>query len=77
MQELDLDMASEFCSWHAPYYPLKQKMLLPQTTIQEEQEDNDDPRKELVDRLIEYRSIKAAEKLRLNNIIKLCFIVVR
>ena len=52
----------------APYYPLAKNVLLPQTTIQEEQEDNDDPRKELVDRLIEYQKYKkAAEKLKIKQ----------
>jgi segregation and condensation protein A len=44
MQELDLDMASEFLLMAATLLSIKAKMLLPQTTIQEEQEDNDDPR---------------------------------
>jgi len=68
MQELDLDMASEFLLMAATLLSIKAKMLLPQTTIQEEQEDNDDPRKELVDRLIEYQKYKkAAEKLKIKQ----------
>mgnify|MGYP000259148536 CR=1 FL=1 len=68
MQELDLEVASEFLVMAATLLAIKAKMLLPQGAQQAEEgseEDLDDPRKELVDRLIEYQKYKnAAERLK-------------
>lgn len=53
MQELDLDVAGEFL-WMASWLlHLKSKMLLPQTM-----EGEEDPREELVERLLAYRRVK-------------------
>lgn len=53
MQELDLDIAGEFL-WMASWLlHLKSKMLLPQVM-----EGEEDPREELVERLLAYRRVK-------------------
>lgn len=53
MQELDLDVAGEFL-WMASWLlQLKSRMLLPR-----HDEDGEDPRAELVERLLEYRRVK-------------------
>ena len=53
MHELDLELAGEFL-WMASWLlQLKSKMLLPR-----HEEDGDDPREELVERLLEYRRVK-------------------
>lgn len=66
MQELDLEIASEFILMSATLLAIKAKMLLPQTNNEEEQdEENLDPRKELVERLLEYQKYKnIAKKLK-------------
>ena len=54
MEELDLEMSSEFLVMAATLLQIKSKMLLPA----EEDEDEEDPRTELVRRLVEYKRIK-------------------
>lgn len=53
MQELDLEVAGEFLWMAAWLMQLKSKMLLPRP-----EEGEEDPRDELVERLLEYRRIK-------------------
>ncbi len=59
MRALDLDIAGEFLVMAATLMRIKAKMLLPTPAIGEE-EDEGDPREELVQRLIEYRQFKEA-----------------
>ena len=54
MRQLDLDVAGEFIVMAATLMRIKAKMLLPVPKVDEE-EDEGDPRDELVQRLIEYR----------------------
>lgn len=64
MKELNLDIAGEFLAMAATLIYIKSRMLLPndEEALPEEQED---PRRELVERLIEYQKFKeAALKLR-------------
>lgn len=66
MQHLELNIASEYLVMAATLLEIKSKMLLP---VQEKTEDFDDyeedPREELMERLIEYRKYKdAAEDLK-------------
>ena len=70
MKELQLDVASEYLVMAATLLAIKSKMLLPKHE-EEELEDEfgmemeEDPRDELVERLIEYRKYKeAAEELK-------------
>lgn len=54
MEELDLEMSSEFLVMAATLLQIKSKMLLPA----EDDEEEEDPRTELVRRLVEYKRIK-------------------
>jgi segregation and condensation protein A len=65
MSELKLDVASEFLVMAATLLAIKSKMLLPKHEEIFDEEDTDisfeeDPRDELVERLIEYRKYKEA-----------------
>lgn len=65
MNELQLDVASEFLVMAATLLAIKSKMLLPkhEETVDEQETDftfEEDPRDELVERLIEYRKYKEA-----------------
>ncbi|WDV47916.1 segregation/condensation protein A [Clostridiaceae bacterium M8S5] len=61
MEELDLEITSEFLVMAATLLEIKSKMLLP---IEKKEklfdEDEIDPRQELIEKLIEYRRFKAA-----------------
>jgi segregation and condensation protein A len=59
MEELDLDVAGEYVYEAAQLIHLKSRMLLPRPT-DEEGRPVEDPRQELVQRLLEYRRIKEA-----------------
>ena len=56
MQELDMEIASEFLVMAATLLHIKSKLLLPEK--KEKQEEEVDPREELVIRLIEYKKYK-------------------
>ena len=56
MQEMDLEIASEFLVMASTLLHIKSKMLLP--SRKEEQQQEEDPREELVSRLLEYRKYK-------------------
>lgn len=65
MNELKLDVASEYLVMAATLLSIKSKMLLPQHEEELSEDDDeilfeDDPRDELVERLIEYRKFKEA-----------------
>jgi segregation and condensation protein A len=65
MEELDLDQASEYLLMAATLAHIKSKMLLPQNPTLETAEEQDDayledPRAELIRRLLEYQKYKAA-----------------
>ena len=55
MNELNLDVASEYLVMASELTLIKSKMLLPR---QDEEEEEEDPRRELVDRLVEYQRYK-------------------
>jgi segregation and condensation protein A len=57
MTELDLDVAADYIYMAALLINIKSRMLLPREEGAEEQID--DPRKELVDRLLEYQRFKS------------------
>jgi len=64
MEELDLDVASEFILMASMLMSIKVKMMLPRDVEEEEELDEDDPRYELVQKLLEYKRYKEmAEKL--------------
>src|SRR5690625_486163 len=66
MQHLELNIASEYLVMAATLLEIKSKMLLPaQESNDEFEEYEEDPREELMERLIEYRKYKeAAEDLK-------------
>ncbi len=57
MVELDLDVAADYISMASLLINIKSRMLLPRDEVEGEQ--GDDPRKELVDKLLEYQRFKA------------------
>ena len=59
MEELDLDIAAEYIYEAAMLVYLKSKMLLPQHET-ESGEEAEDPRQQLVERLLEYQKLKDA-----------------
>lgn len=68
MKELDLEVTSEFIVIAATLLEIKSKTLLPKA-IDEKQQQDEDPRKNLVEKLIVYRKIKqAAELLRTKSL---------
>ena len=64
MQELNLDLASEFLVMAATLIHIKSKMLLPRPeTATGDPEDAEDPRDALVRRLLEHQHFKAAAEM--------------
>jgi segregation and condensation protein A len=57
MAQLDLDVAADYIYMAALLINIKSRMLLPRDENADDQ--SDDPRKELVDRLVEYQRFKA------------------
>ncbi|SMO70123.1 segregation and condensation protein A [Gracilimonas mengyeensis] len=58
MEELDLDVASEFILMASMLMSIKAKMMIPREDSDEEELDETDPRYELVQRLLEYKRYK-------------------
>ena len=64
LQELDMELASEFLVMAATLLQIKSRMLLPKEA-REDEDEGEDPRQQLVEMLVEYRRIKkAAQNLR-------------
>lgn len=64
MEELDLDVAGEFIYEAAQLIVLKSKLLLPRPTKSDGTPlEGEDPRQELVQRLLEYRRLKDAAQV--------------
>jgi len=63
MQELDLDVASEFLVMAATLIHIKSRMLLPRPDPTQADEAEEDPRDALVRRLLEHQKFKAAAEL--------------
>lgn len=64
MEELDLDVASEFIYMASLLMSIKAKMMLPRDAEEDEELDESDPRYELVQKLLQYKRYKEmAEKL--------------
>ena len=60
MRLFDLNIAGEFLVMAATLIHIKSKMLLPPEPNQEESQEEDDPRAELVKKLLEYQKFKEA-----------------
>ncbi len=56
MEKLNLNVASEYLVMAAELIEIKSSTLLPKKEVEEEQEE--DPREELINRLLEYESYK-------------------
>lgn len=63
MRELDIAVAGEFLVMAATLIEIKSKMLLPRDPLAVDEEDEADPRKELIDRLLEHQKYKAAAEM--------------
>lgn len=63
MKELDLELAGEFVAMAATLIQIKSRMLLPQYDEKGEVVENEDPRKELVQKLLEYQKYQEAARL--------------
>ncbi len=60
MKRLDIAVAADFLVMAATLIEIKSKMLLPRDPAGVDDEEFEDPRKELVDRLLEYEKYKSA-----------------
>lgn len=63
MKTLDIALAADFLVMAATLIEIKSKMLLPREILGEAEEELEDPRKELVDRLLEYDKFKSAAQM--------------
>lgn len=63
MKKLDIAVAADFLVMAATLIEIKSKMLLPREPSEELGEDLEDPRRELVDRLLEYEKYKSAAQM--------------
>jgi segregation and condensation protein A len=66
LRDLDVNMAAEFIYMAAVLIHIKSKMLLPRDPVQTS-EQQEDPRRELVNRLIEHEKFKSAAQMLLQK----------
>jgi segregation and condensation protein A len=72
MKTLDISLAADFLVMAATLIEIKSKMLLPREISGETDEEPEDPRQELIDRLLEHQKFKnAAEMLYQKSTIEL------
>lgn len=62
MKTLDLENAGDFVAMAATLIHIKSKMILPDYGVSEDEEISEDPRTELVQKLIEYQKFKEASQ---------------
>ena len=63
MKRLDIALAADFLVMAATLIEIKSKMLLPRDPVDETSEEFEDPRQELVDKLLEYEKYKSAAQM--------------
>ncbi|MDQ0158526.1 segregation/condensation protein A [Alkalibacillus salilacus] len=63
MQDLHLDIASEYLVMAATLLEIKSQMLLPKQELDVEDEYEEDPQEELIQRLVEYKKYKEAANI--------------
>jgi segregation and condensation protein A len=63
MEKLDIAVAGDFLVMAATLIEIKSKMLLPRDPVADDSEEIEDPRKELVDRLLEHQKFKNAAEM--------------
>lgn len=62
-ERLNLDLTSDFIVVASTLLEIKSKMLLPNTSLKEDEEKGEDPREELVQKLLEYEKFKKATEI--------------
>ena len=63
MKTLDISLAADFLVMAATLIEIKSKMLLPREISDETEEELEDPRRELIDRLLEHQKFKNAAEM--------------
>ena len=63
MKTLDISLAADFLVMAATLIEIKSKMLLPREPSEETDEEIEDPRQELIDRLLEHQKFKNAAEM--------------
>ncbi|MDY2987195.1 MAG: segregation/condensation protein A [Peptoniphilus sp.] len=63
VEELNLELTSDFIVMASTLLEIKSKMLLPKQTQKEDEENEEDPRDELVQKLLEYERFKKATEI--------------
>jgi segregation and condensation protein A len=63
MQEMDIAVAGDFLVMAATLIELKTKMLLPRDPLAPVEQEDEDPRRDLVNQLLEYQKYKAAAQM--------------
>ena len=63
LKTFDIAVATDFLVMAATLLEIKSKMLLPREILAAEEEEFEDPRKELIDRLLEYEKFKSAAQM--------------
>ncbi len=63
MKSIDISLAGDFLVMAATLIEIKSKMLLPREIFDRTEEEIEDPRRELVDRLLEYEKYKSAAQM--------------
>ena len=61
-ENLNLEIASEYLVMASELIEMKSRMLLPKSSSDEEVEEEEDPREELINRLLEYQAYKEITK---------------
>lgn len=67
MKTLDLEGAGDFIAMAATLIQIKSKMLMPAELLDEDEDEMDDPRKELIDKLVEYQKYQEISKTLYEN----------
>ena len=63
IKSLDISLAADFLVMAATLIEIKSKMLLPREISSEAEDEIEDPRKELIDRLLEHQKFKNASQM--------------
>lgn len=63
VEELNLELTSDFIVMASTLLEIKSKMLLPKPVKKEDEEETEDPRDELVQKLLEYEKFKKATEI--------------
>jgi segregation and condensation protein A len=63
MKSLDIALAADFLVMASTLIEIKSKMLLPREAAETDEEELEDPRQELIDRLLEYEKFKSSAQM--------------